>query len=149
MKYLGNNAQGAPVFEVYNKKASLEKKTTVLDKKVFKLGDSFDKSSLVKNSDYKGNFGDGGVLLGVTVAEKKAFVPNGKKPFTPYAKADQGNIDLQSAVKSAAEAIKAIDGLNVSNYAEVYSNLIEIGKENICVAKPAQEAKRADTVLVE
>jgi hypothetical protein len=127
--------------------------------KEFEPDSKFDISVLVLEKDYKGDFiknADGTqTLVKVTEVVKKPNLnfneanKGFKKLFTSYAKADQGNIDLQSAVKSAAEAIKAIDGVNVSNYKEIYSTLIEIGKETICVAKPVQKLKKADTALVE
>jgi len=127
--------------------------------KEFEPDAKFDISVLVLEKDYKGDFvknTDGTqTLVKVTEVIKKPNPNfNGgskgfKKPFTPYAKADQGNIDLQSAVKSAAEAIKAIKDVTPTNYESIYRRLIEIGKETICVANPAQEVKKEDTALVE
>ena len=54
-----------------------------------------------------------------------------KKGGNYYSNGGKGNLDLQSAVKSASEALKGIDGVDATNYEEIYKNLIKINIDTI------------------
>jgi len=117
--------------EIKNYKA----KEAVVDyvKENFKDGDAliaeFTEGVIVKATKYKpgGNSGGGGY----------------KKPGG-YGTVAQGNFDNQSAVKSAVDALKGIEGVTVKNYKGILEDLIEL-----CLGKITGKAATTKSAVSE